>query len=106
MQVDLNIAKAYAQERTLTIIKKSNMIVQNRKQSTKNKRKADSDESDDKMLDKLGLKYKSEVLEGYSIGQLQDKLLNQHKSASIFDGKSDQVFEREESDSYDSQESS
>lgn len=81
MQVDLNIAKAYAQERTLTIIKKSNMIVQNRKQSTKDKRKADSDESDDKMLDKLGLKYKSEVLEANSIGQLQDKLLKQHISA-------------------------
>ena len=105
MQVDLNIAKAYAQERTLTIIKKSNMIVQNRKQSTKDKRKADSDESDDKMLDKLGLKYKSEVLEGNSIGQLQDKLLKQHVSASIF-GSDQKVFEREESDSYDSQESS
>ena len=83
------------------------MIVQNRKQSTKDKRKADSDESDDKMLDKLGLKYKSEVLEAKSIDQLQDKLLKQQISTSIFDVKSPQkVFEREESDSYDSQESS
>ena len=49
MQVDMNLAKSYAQQRTLTIVKKTNNIVhvnKNRKKSLLDDKESESDESD------------------------------------------------------------